>query len=108
MSCLYNFCDCLIYKQLVIHCHIHFHSCGGVIQSTLVPYLLLSLWSIPLLPVPSKSKIYGIMVQEDNRKYSQETWPRAILFTTNHTQINLNSNHGIRREKPAIASYNEY
>jgi len=50
MSCLYNFCERLIYKHLIIHCHINFHPCGGVRLSTQVPYLLLSLWSMPLLP----------------------------------------------------------
>jgi len=65
--------------------------------NTLVPYLLLSQWSIPLLPLHSTSKIYEIMVKEDNSKYSEKTWPRAILFTSNHTQIDLESNHGIRQ-----------
>jgi len=82
-SFLYNFCDSLIYKRFIIHCHLNFHSCGGVRLNTLVPYLLLSLWSIPLLPLQSTSKIYGIMVKRDNRSTRRETWPRAILFTTN-------------------------
>lgn len=107
MSCSYNFCDRLIYKHLIIHRHIYFHSCGGVRLSTLVPYLLLSLWSIPLLPLQSTSKMYGIMVEGDNHKYSEKTWPSAILFTSNHKQMDLESNQGIRHEKPAIASYNE-
>jgi hypothetical protein len=40
MPCLYNFCDLLIYKHLIIHCHINFQSCGGVKVSTLVQCLL--------------------------------------------------------------------
>lgn len=59
VSCFYNFRNRLMYKHLIVHCHINFHSCGGVRQSTLLPYLLLSLCSIPQRRLQSTSKIYG-------------------------------------------------
>jgi len=80
MPFLYNFCDRLIYKQLIIHCYINFHSCGGVRLNTLVPYLVLSLWYIPLLPLQSTYKIYGIMVKRDNRKYSERSLAEGHSF----------------------------